>query len=99
MRKNESSLDFHRMSETKKCRLYNKYDNTLSFSSRLGDVKCRSEEFRLKCWIHSTEGNFFMANVVYLEVHVFLLFLWKSIVNCVACSPWIRIKELDYGRG
>lgn len=49
MRKNESSLDFHRMSGTKKCRLYNKYDNTLSFSSRLGDVKCRSEEFRLKC--------------------------------------------------
>lgn len=99
MRKNESSLDFHRMSGTKKCRLYNKYDNTLSFSSRLGDVKCRSEEFRLKCWFHSTEGNFFMENVVYLEVHVFLFFLWKSIVNCVACSPWIRIKELDYGRG
>lgn len=39
-----------------------------------------------------------MVNVVYLEVYVFF-FLWKSIVNCVVCFLWIRIKELDYGRG
>lgn len=99
MRKNESSLDFHRMSGTKKCRLYNKYDNTLSFSSRLGDVKCRSEEFRLKCWFHSTEGNFFYGKCCLSRGTCISFFLWKSIVNCVACSPWIRIKELDYGRG
>lgn len=48
MRKNESFLDFYCMSEIKKCRLYNKYDNILSFLLCLGDVKCRLEEFRLK---------------------------------------------------
>lgn len=49
MRKNESFLDFYCMSGIKKCRLYNKYDNILSFLLCLGDVKCRLEEFRLKC--------------------------------------------------
>lgn len=86
MRKNESFLDFYCMSEIKKCRLYNKYDNILSFLLCLGDVKCRLEEFRLKCWFYFIEGNFFMENVVYLEVYVFFFFfLWKSIVNCVVC--------------
>lgn len=78
MRKNESFLDFYCMSEIKKCRLYNKYDNILSFLLCLGDVKCRLEEFRLKCWIYFIEGNFFMVNVVYLEVYVFFFFFMKK---------------------
>lgn len=85
MRKNESFLDFYCMSEIKKCRLYNKYDNILSFLLCLGDVKCRLEEFRLKCWIYFIEGNFFYGKCCLFRGICIFFFLWKSIVNCVVC--------------